>query len=100
VSVGLLLTLGWSSLRYISSAVVDVPFEVNYNFGAISTFDPTLDAGVRIAMGAKDRNMEFRFSDMRILDEPVFLQSHHYMFFSYINNTYFQLQLPVLFLNQ
>ena len=138
LSVGFPLSFGWSDLKNPHFAVVDLPAEVDYNFGAgstrssrkkigffvgagygfhltivhyyppgsravlpisipnvypmwdyfgtnaacinapKSTFGPTLNAGVRLAIGHTDRVIEFRFSYMKVLEVLELLKKSYF----------------------
>jgi len=138
-SIGFPLTFAWSDLKVVHFAAIDIPAEVDYNFGAgsakenkkklgffigggygyhmnyvhfyppngypvrpasslsgsvsglsntfigaalhnmspVSTFGPTFNAGIRMAVGHTGKNIEFRFSFMKVLWVPEFLKGNY-----------------------
>ena len=60
----------------------------------LSMFGPTLNAGFRIPVGSKGKILEFRFSYMKVLDLPDFLQDQ--VRFSYGRNYGFYLQNTII----
>jgi hypothetical protein len=153
LSIGFPLSLGLSNLKSPHFAEVDIPVEVDFNFGAGSTtenksklgffagagygfhvtiihspptstfpafpvppgnaiernvfsneasdtnspmsmFGPTLNAGFRFPVGRAGKIIEFRFSYMKVLDLPEFLQDQ--VLYSYGRNYGFYLQNTVI----